>query len=61
MLDGQQGFLAPAIFTSEIVQRFHDQCRGFRELNGGITIPPCIGYRLKAEENPFGTGSQERL
>jgi hypothetical protein len=61
MLDGKQGFLAPAIFTQEIVKRFHDQCHGFREHNDGIPIPPCMGYLLKAEEHPFGTGAQERL
>jgi len=61
MVDGKRGFLAPAIFTTEVVQRFHDQCHGFREHNGGTPIPPCMGYRLKAEQNPFGTGPVERL
>jgi hypothetical protein len=61
MVDGKKGFLAPAIFTQEIVQRFHDRCHGFREHNDGIPIPPCMGYRLTAEENPFGTGVIEEL
>ncbi len=61
MVDGKKGFLAPAIFASEVVQRFHDRCHGFPEYNDGIPIPPCMGYRLKAEENPFGTGAIEEL
>jgi hypothetical protein len=60
-LDQKKGFLAPAIFTPEVVQKFHDQCHGFSEHNGGTPIPPCIGFRLKADENPFGTGAIEKL
>jgi hypothetical protein len=55
MVDGIKGFLAPAIFTPKVVQRFHDRCQGFREHNSGTSIPPYMGYRLGAEENPFGT------
>jgi hypothetical protein len=61
MIDGKKGFLAPAIFTSEIVKAFHKQCRGFRECNDGMPIPPCMGYRIGAEENPFGMGAKEEL
>ena len=61
MVDGKKGFQAPAIFTPEIVQKFHDQCDGFRWSNDGTPIPPCMGYRIGAEENPFGTGAKERL
>lgn len=61
MVDGKKGFRAPAIFKPEIVQKFHDQCHGFREHNGGSPIPPCMGYRLEAQENPFGTGPVEKL
>jgi hypothetical protein len=60
-VEGKKGFLAPAIFTPEVVQRFHDRCDRFREHNGGIPIPPCMGYRLEAEENPFGTRPVEEL
>ena len=24
-------------------------------------IPPCMGYRIGAEENPFGTGAKDEL
>jgi len=56
MVDGRKGFLAPAIFTPKIVKGFHDRCH-----DGPTPIPPCMGYRLRADENPFDTGSQERL
>jgi hypothetical protein len=61
MFEGRRDFLAPAIFTPEIANDFHDRCRGFREHNGGSSLPPCLGYRLKAQENPFGTGPKDRL
>jgi hypothetical protein len=61
MVDGKKGFLAPSIFTAQVVQKFHDQCHSFREHNDGTPMPPCMGYCLKAEENPFGTGPVEEL
>jgi hypothetical protein len=60
MVDGKKWFLASAIFSAEIVKGFYDRCHGFREHDGGTPIPPCMGYRLKAEENPFGTGAQDQ-
>ena len=61
MIDGKKGFLAPAMFTPEVVKAFHKQCDGFKWVNDGTPIPPCIGYRIGAEENPFGTGAKEKL
>jgi hypothetical protein len=61
MIDGKKGFLAPAIFTPEIVKAFHKQCQGFRQHSGETAIPPCMGYRMGTEENPFGTGAKEEL
>jgi len=61
MIDGKKGFFAPAIFAPEIVKAFHEKCNGFREQNGGTAIPPCMGYRIGAEENPFGSGAKEEL
>lgn len=60
-IDGNKGFLAPAIFTPEVVRAFHDQCQGFRGSNDGKPIPPCMGYQIAAEENPFGTGAKDEL
>jgi hypothetical protein len=61
MIDGRKGFFAPAIFTPDIDKSFHAQCRGFRQSNGDMAIPPCMGYRIGAEENPFGSGAKDQL
>jgi hypothetical protein len=50
-IDGKKGFLAPAIFTPEVVKAFHQQCQGFQGSNDGTPIPPCMGYRIGADEN----------
>jgi hypothetical protein len=60
MVDGKQGFLAPAIFSPEVVRQFHAKWAGFGRC-GGTPMPACMGYRIGAEENPFGTGAEERL
>lgn len=60
-IDGHQGFRAPAIFTTDVVKEFHARCDGFRPANGGTEIPPCMGYGLRADENPFGSGATEGL
>lgn len=59
-IDGRKDFLAPAIFTAEVVRRFHAKWGGFGRDNE-TSIPPCMGYGISAEENPFGTGAKERL
>ena len=61
MVDGQRSFLAPAIFTPQVVEAFHKQCGGFKDSNDGTPLPACMGWQLEAEENPFGTGAKERL
>ena len=61
MIDGRKGFLAPAIFAPEVVKAFHDKCNSFKESNGGTGIPPCMGWQLSPEENPFGTGEKKEL
>lgn len=61
MVDGKQGFLAPAIFTSDVVKAFHAQCDAFQWANDGQAIPACMGFRLGADENPFGDGAKEQL
>ena len=59
-------FMAPAIFTPAIVQAFHDKWGGFgydgADANSpGTPIPACMGYKLSAAENPFGTGALDCL
>jgi hypothetical protein len=61
MIDGHKGFLAPAIFTPEVVKAFDKQCNGFKESNDGTPIPVCMGYRIGVDENPFGSGAKEEL
>ena len=57
---GQRQFMAPAIFTDKINQQFHATWED-RGIDGDKRIPPCMGYRLSAPENPFGTGAKDEL
>ncbi len=57
---GKRQFMAPTIFRNEIVRRFH-RAWGNRGLDGKTRIPPCMGFRLSAPENPFGTGATDEL
>lgn len=54
-------FESPSIFTKEQVAAFAAKFgdRGGRE--NGTTLPACMGWKLAADENPFGTGAQECL
>lgn len=54
------GFMAPAIFTPSIVQAFHDRWGGFG-IDGTTPMPACMGWKLAADENPFGTGAVDTL
>lgn len=59
-------FMAPAIFESSIVSQFHNHFGGFGyDCNtAGCTTNPigdCMGYKIDAWENPFGTGAKECL
>ena len=53
-------FMAPAIFSRNVTDRFHERWRDFGR-DGDERIPACMGYRLSAEENPFGTGAVRTL
>ncbi|MFX0163010.1 MAG: M23 family metallopeptidase, partial [Candidatus Hodarchaeota archaeon] len=53
-------FMAPAIFNSTLVDEFHDKWYRF-ESDGSVLMPACMGYKLRAHENPFGTGDVEIL
>lgn len=52
---------SPSLFSLEAVQqlaaRFGD--RGGTE--NGVALPACIGYKVSAAENPFGTGAVDCL
>jgi hypothetical protein len=60
--DGRGGFMAPAIFTREVVEQFHAKGGRFQRYAApGERMPACLGYLLAAEENPFGTGVADAL
>lgn len=59
---GPGGFGAPAIFTPEVVARFHERWGGFaQDGQGGAQMPACMGWKLAESENPFGTGAVDCL
>jgi hypothetical protein len=60
MVEGRNGFLAPGMFSPDVVKDFHAKWGGFGK-DDGTPMPPCMGYRIGAEENPFGTGAKEQL
>lgn len=53
-------FMAPALFTPDVVQRFYKTWRGDSSMDEGKPIPPCMGYMLGEYENPFG-GAVDKL
>ena len=57
---GNRSFMAPAIFDRNITRRFQLTWDRFG-FDGHQQIPACMGYRLTPEENPFGTGAQQKL
>ena len=59
---------APAIFTEEVVQRFHANWGIFKwDLKeccakpGDPGMPPCMGYKLAGSENPYSDSEVECL
>jgi len=57
---GKNNFLAPAIFTADVVDSFHARWGRFGD-DGNIPVPPCMGYMLNADENPYGGGEVDIL
>jgi hypothetical protein len=61
LMGGQpRGFMAPAIFSQAVVNRFHATW-GSRGNDGSIAIPACMGYRLAPHENPFEHNAADKL
>ena len=54
-------FQSPSIFDERIVNAFHATWDRRRGADGGTRIPPCMGYRLGRDENPFQRRGVERL
>jgi hypothetical protein len=45
--------------TCHRCRAFPKRCHGFRGSNDGTLIPPCMGSRIGADENPFGAGAKD--
>ena len=56
----RNNFLAPAIFTSDVVDSFYARWGIFAN-DGPTPMPSCMGYMLDADENPFGDGPVDVL
>lgn len=56
-----RSFMAPAIFSKAIVERFHATWGNRGGTDGMIAIPPCMGYRLAPNENPFEYTAEDAL
>ena len=50
--EGGGGFISPSIFNQNIVQEFHQRWDLFPS-DPDAPIPPCMGYMLEPDENPF--------
>lgn len=47
-------FMASALFTQDIVQKFSETWKGDSSMDGDKSLQPCIGYMLGNYESPFG-------
>jgi len=50
--EGGGGFISPSIFDQKIVREFHRRWDLFPN-DPDAPIPPCMGYMLETDENPF--------
>ena len=50
--EGGGGFISPSIFDEKIVREFHRRWNLFPN-DPDAPIPPCMGYMLEPDENPF--------
>ena len=50
--EGGGGFVSPSIFSAATVRAFHERWHLFPS-NPDAPIPPCMGYKLAPDENPF--------
>jgi parallel beta-helix repeat protein len=59
-LTNRDGFMAPAIFTQEVVDQFHARWKEWGK-DVDVVMPSCMGYMLGPLENPFGSGAVDKL
>jgi len=60
-LMAKRTFQSPSIFSTAIVTEFHATWDSRGGTDGGVRVPPCMGYKLAPRENPFGTGAKDTL
>ena len=53
-------FMAPTMFTKGVTEAFHKRWGKMAQRYSEV-LPACTGYKLSAEENPFGSGSKDLL
>ncbi|MCH2371026.1 MAG: hypothetical protein MK324_10905 [Pirellulales bacterium] len=58
--EGGGGFISPSIFNNATVRAFHKRWNLFPN-NPDAPIPPCMGYKLAPDENPFERTAIDRL
>lgn len=58
--EGGGGFISPSIFNAATVRAFHERWNLFPN-NPDAPIPPCMGYKLAPDENPFERIARDRL
>ena len=54
-------FQSPSIFDQRIVKAFHATWDSRRGADGDARMPPCMGYKLGRDENPFERRAVDRL
>ena len=60
-LNTGQRITSPSIFTPAAVGQMQARFGSPGGVENGQPLPPCIGYRINADENPFGTGVSDCL
>lgn len=60
-LGSQDNLQSPSIFTPEAVAAYAEKFGDRGGYENGAKLPACMGYKVSAEENPFGTGASDCL
>lgn len=60
-LNAGQRIQSPSIFSQAVVDEFATKFGDRGGFEGGVRLPACIGYKVSADENPFGTGAADCL
>lgn len=55
------GIKSPSIFSEDAVRQLAAKFGDRGGMEDGVALPACIGYKISAAENPFGTGAVDCL